>query len=103
MRVATHLRQVVKVVAYMKYKNITYCLTEIQQYDYGNLIIKQTPGYFPFSKAPLMNIKLVVLALGFNMKFFVGFYGPTVHQIRFKILAVRNLKRLRSTAIEHSR
>ena len=35
------------------------------------------------------------------MTFLVGFQGPPVHKIYLKILPVRNLKRLRTTALGH--
>ena len=44
-----------------------------------------------------MKIKLVVLDVGFDMMFLVGFKRPPIHEIYFEILPVHNRKRLRTT------
>ena len=62
---------------------------------------KQTAKCFSFSNTPLTKTKLVILALGFNMTFLVGFKGPPVHKIYLEVLPVRNLKKLRTTVLHH--
>ena len=52
---------------------------------------KQTNSQVFSFFSTLTKIKSVILALGFNMTFLVGFYGPPVHKIYLEILPVRNL------------